>query len=168
MQNLIGKGLIYTGSGELALYDSYLTGSNTNIIGTVKSGQPIGNVIAQDDPNDPLGIGIMGRDGKTYYTDFESDSMQVSDTPVESAISNDTSFFGLNPNSGNQYGITFTNTGTGNNNTNSNLSNKIKGNLKQVGSKFGSTMLKLTPYLIGLGVFILIVSIVYEVKKQNQ
>ncbi|MGH2642329.1 MAG: hypothetical protein ACRDE2_00145 [Chitinophagaceae bacterium] len=163
MNDLIGKGLIYTGGGELALYNLPVTNSNAVIVGTVKKGQSIGTVSTQSDPNDPESIGF-DNNGQTYYTDYDPSSMAISEEPLSSNISSDTSFFSnpqneLNPSNGSQYDITITNTPPS--------LNAIKEGTKNLATKTGSEFLKYAPYIGGGLLFLLLVSIIHQAKKQR-
>ena len=75
MSDLVGKGITYLGEGDgnsnLLLYDTWLSGKNPQIIGTVVANSPIGVITAVNpDSSDPYGIEITATNGTKYYTDY--------------------------------------------------------------------------------------------------
>lgn len=93
MSDLVGKGLVYAGKGELVLYDTWISGQNPTISGYVSAGNPVGVITAQNsDAADPYGIEITGNDGTKYYTDYypdDTDFQIVNSNPGSQIESND-------------------------------------------------------------------------------
>lgn len=91
MDNIIGKGVIYTGSGELALYDAWLTDNSAKPVGSVKAGDPVG--VVMDEKPDTGDIQIRNNSGGFVYTVYDPDIMKVVDEDPGQAIQPDTSWF---------------------------------------------------------------------------